>query len=148
MSQDVLLQGKCKWAKLFKPESYQNGPPKYSIQLYLDSANKAVFEGLKLKNHIKADEQGEYVQLRRDHNPKIWDGKIIKGAEGGPPKVIDADGNPWDTSVLVGNGSVVSVILNVYDSKMGRGSRLSRVRVDTLVPYTPSSDVNSEAMPF
>lgn len=148
MAKDVLLSGKAKWCKLFKPESYQNGPPKYSMVLYFDKGSRQLFDELKLRNHIKADDEGEYVTLRREHDPKVYNGKIIPGAEGGPPKVVDAEGNAWDSSVLVGNGSRVSVVLNVYDTRMGPGSRIARVRIDEHIPYNPEPLTADGAVPF
>src|SRR5690348_2378808 len=103
MAKEVALSGKLFWAQhLFKPESYKGGPPKYSCLLYLDEASKAFWPSLNLKNKIKEDENGSGVTLRREHDPKIFDGKVIKGAEGGPPKIIDADGNPWNPDVHIG----------------------------------------------
>lgn len=146
MARDVALSGKIFWAnKLFQAESYKGGPAKYSVVLYLDPASKAFWPSLKLSNKVREDENGECVTLRREHDPKVFDGKIIKGAEGGPPKVVDANGELWDPQVLIGNGSKATLILNVYDTKVGPGSRISRVRIDELVEYKPDQQ---EELPF
>ena len=147
MAREVLLTGKIKWAKLFKPESYLGGPSKYSLVLYLDPESKAVFQDLKLRNHLKSDEEGYFVTLRREHDPKVFNGKIIPGAEGGPPKVVDKDNQPWPEGTLIGNGSKVSVVLSLFMSRMGAGSRIARVRVEDLVEYNPDTGSN-EALPF
>jgi hypothetical protein len=55
---------------------------------------------------------------------------------GGLPVVVDADGKPFTN--LIGNGSTVSVIVEVYPTTMGPGTRLNKIRVDTLVEYTKS----------
>lgn len=142
-TKEVLLSGKVKWAKLFKPESYQSGPPKYSVVLYLDPPSRIVFDGLKLKNHVKSDADGEYITLRREHNPKVFDGRVI--ADGGPPEIVDTDGNAWDENKLIGNGSEVTMKIAVYDTKMGPGSRIVKIRVENLIEYHPDT---SGAVPF
>lgn len=145
-TKEVTLTGVSKWShKLFQPESYNQGPARYSTRLYLDAANKAIFQSLRLKNKIKEDEDGEYVTLRRDHDPKEFKGKVIY--KGGPPKIYDAEGNRWPEDTMIGNGSVLSVKLSVYNTKMGPASRVEKVRVDELVEYN-KPDVDEDAVPF
>lgn len=55
----------------------------------------------------------------------------------GPPKVVDADGNPWDEEVLIGNGSDITVKLDVWIGNKAKKVRWEAVRVDNLVPYEP-----------
>lgn len=54
----------------------------------------------------------------------------------GPPKVVDADGNEWDPEVLIGNGSDITVKLNVWIGTKAKKVRWDGIRVDTLVEYT------------
>jgi len=85
---------------------------------------------------IKKNEQGVYVQLKRYHNPPLdKDGAPI--AEFGyAPKVVDADGNPWDEDVNIGNGSECEVAFDVW----GKGwTKLRAIKVNNLVEYTPDS---------
>lgn len=148
-SRDVVLTGRGKWFQhLFTPESYQQGPPRYHFVFYPDKSSAVLFKELKLRNGVKADADGEYVNLRRDHNPKVWNGAIIKGAEGGPPSVVDAEGTAWDKDKLIGNMSSVSVMLNVYDTKMGPGSRIMKVKITDLIEYNPPVMAEGEALPF
>jgi len=61
----------------------------------------------------------------------------------GPPKVVDADGNPWDEEVLIGNGSEITVKLDVWIGNKAKKVRWEAVRVDELVPYEPQDDQES-----
>jgi hypothetical protein len=62
---------------------------------------------------------------------------------GGEPKVVHADGTPWNvtTDKYIGNGSEVEVTISVYDTKRKGivGTRLDQVKVLNLVPYEGSS---------
>ena len=63
---------------------------------------------------------------------------------GGAPKVVKADGSEWDFDEdgPIGNGSVVEVILSVYDTsrKSIVGTRLDKVKVLEHVKYEPDED--------
>lgn len=148
----VTLTGTVKWAhKLFTPDdTFDAEHPKYSIQLFMDDTSKEIFRNLKLKNEFKNDGDGEFVTLRRDHTPKEFDGKIIY--KGGPPKVLDADGIEWPDGTAIGNGSTATVWLEAYNlGKRFPGSRITKVRIDELIPYNPDAEpqaVPKEAVPF
>lgn len=142
---EVNLSGTVEYAKVFRPDSYLDGPPRYSLNLFLDDSSWALYEGLKLKNKVRENDQGRYVKFSRDHNPKEWEGKVI--FKGGPPEVVKADGSEWDGK-LIGNGSKVTVKLSIYKSKMGPGSRIVKVRVDELVEYNPDGPEVQTAVPF
>lgn len=58
----------------------------------------------------------------------------------GAPKVVDAEGNPWDEEVLIGNGSDITVKLDVWIGTKAKKVRWEGVRVDNLVPYEPQDD--------
>ena len=135
----VYLQGKCKWARLQTPDDWGN----WKLNLYLTPESKKTFEELKVKNHLKRDDDGDFVAIKRPQS------KIIKGRLTGmsPPVVLDKDGGP--TTELIGNGSDVTVKCDYYSYKTPQGEtgnaiRLSSVRIDTLVPYTPSKDYTPE----
>jgi len=53
----------------------------------------------------------------------------------GPPKVIDSDGGTWDEETLIGNGSDITVKLNVWIGNKAKKIRWEAVRVDELVEY-------------
>lgn len=136
----VYLQGKAKWARLTTPDQWGN----WKMNLYLTSESKETFKGLGVKNILKRDEDGDYIQLRRP-TQKVLNGKVIGYA---PPTVVDKDGAPAE-AVAVGNGSDVTVKLDYYSYKSpqgdpGKAIRLAGVRVDNLVPYNPDKDYTPE----
>lgn len=119
------FSGTCKWAKVYKPD--MKFEPQYTIDLYMDdeSWDSYADSGLRLKK--KEDEDGEYVGFRRKVAGPEWKPDM------GPPTVIDAKGNEFKE--LIGNGSKVTIKVDVYDTKMGKGHRLETVRVDEHVKY-------------
>lgn len=135
----VYLQGKAKWARLQTPDPWGN----WKITLYLtpDSYNQmSALKNEGVKNIIKKDEDGYHVTLRRPVNKEMR-GKLQGFA---PPEVINPDGTPL-RDVLIGNGSDVTVKLEVYSHKTPSGgyakaARLQGVRVDNLVPFELSRD--------
>jgi hypothetical protein len=70
---------------------------------------------------------------------------------GGAPKVTKADGTAWDFDEdgAIGNGSVVEVLLNVYDTsrKSIVGTRLEKVKVLEHVKYEPDEDEDDAPAP-
>lgn len=123
--------GKCKWAKTHVLDEKYN---KWKIVLYPDAVSLKKIEELKergLKNTIKKDDDGYHINISRPPSTKR------KGREVplGPPEVINKDGTA--TSELIGNGSDVTVKVEVYAFKQfpGVAARLAAIRVDNLVPY-------------
>lgn len=139
----VYLQGKAKWARLAQPDPWGN----WKITLYLtpDSYNKMnelKMEGV--KNTIRKDEDGYHVVLRRPQQ-KMMKGKVIGLA---PPEVINPDQTPL-RDMLIGNGSDVTVKLEVYEHGTPSGgkakaARLMGVRVDNLVPFVVTRDFEED----
>ena len=66
----------------------------------------------------------------------------------GAPIVVKADGSPWDYDEdgPIGNGSLVEVILSVYDTsrKSIVGTRLDKVKVLEHKEYNPDEDEEEE----
>lgn len=138
MSKFHYFTGPCKWAKVYDPDEY-NGERKWKIDVFLNKNEiKSLKEsGLKLK--VKEDEEGlKFVTFSR---PVV---KEIKGemVDFDPPKVLDKDHNP--ITDLIGNGSLVTAKVLVYNSAMGPGHRLEAVRVDNLVSYDPDAQQQGE----
>lgn len=122
------FSGKCKWAKLAKPDAkYSN----FGIDVYLDAKSWDAFKKSDLQLKVKKDDDGSYVSFKRPVS------KLIKGelVEFGPVETLDAEGDALPDGTLVGNGSDVTCKVVVYDSMKGKGHRLEAVRVDTLVEY-------------
>lgn len=128
------FSGKCKWAKVFKPDERYN---KFSIDVALTGKQLEEFNKLGLRGKPKIDEEGNHwVTFRRDPASQVY--KSGERVPAGPPSVSDPDGNSF--SGIIGNGSDVTVKIQVYswENKQygkGMGSRLEAVRVDNLVEY-------------
>lgn len=127
----IVLSGIAKWAKVHQPDTKFG--KKYTIDLYLDNASWDVFKKSGSRLTVRQDEEGSFIKLSRNH-----DG-TAKGepVEYGPPAVFENDGKT-KTSVNIGNGSEVTCRVEVYDSKYGKGTRLSAVKIDKLVEYEPT----------
>jgi hypothetical protein len=93
---------------------------------------------------MKKDDDGYYIQFSREPS-KLMRGKVVAFAA---PKVVDKDGVPIDGS-RVGNGSDVTVRLEVYQHGTPNGgkakaARFDSIRIDNLVPYQPDRDLGSQ----
>ena len=140
----VYLSGVAKWAKVHDPDTKFDPEGSYSLDLFLDDASQAVYDtvGLQLK---KREEDGEYFYSfkRRHAGQKFGEDHVF-----GPPAVFGEDGRTRFTG-KIGNGSVVTVKLEVYDSRKGRAHRLDSVRVDELVPYDGETTISpDDTIPF
>lgn len=114
----------------------------YTIDVLLEKAelDKLTKSGSKLKPRIT--DEGISIKFKRKHIHPVE-------ALGGPPKVADKDNEPWDTSVYIGNGSKVEVWFEVYDTKMGKGTRLEGVKVLELEEYeTEEGGETKTKLPF
>lgn len=132
------FKGKGKWMKIFVPDS-TFGDPQYRMQLYLTPEGVIEFKKLGVKNKVNTDEDGSYVNLKRDVS-KIMRGQTVSFS---PPIVVDKEGNPFKEG-SIGNGSDLTVTVEhyAYNPKTGGGPahaiRLHTVQVDNLVPYQPN----------
>lgn len=120
------FQGTIKWAKVHTPDPKFGN---YEVNLYPDKPSWAAFKRSGLELKIREDDDGKFITLRRP------DKKLIKNEikEFGPPKVMTADLEKFDGNI--GNGSKVTVKVNVYDTQKGKGHRLEAIRIDELVEY-------------
>lgn len=138
----VVLKGFANWAKIFEQNrdltgfdnSLADKGGQCSIDLDLDANNLAKLRqvGYKHGGDPSPDNAGHFrVRLKRKWQEQYG---------GGAPKVFKEDGNVWDfnTDGEVGNGSVVSVIFQVYDTNYKGivGSRLEEVKVEEHKAYT------------
>jgi hypothetical protein len=141
----ILLAGKCKWAKLYKPESeYDKSKASWRVDLYPDESSWNLFDssGLQLKKKQDKD-GGKFIQLRRPTKKLIKD-KIV---EMSPPVVINSKLEPF--SDPIGNGSTVTCKVIVYDTSKGKGHTLESVRIDSLVEYDMDvTEVPEDVVPF
>lgn len=139
-SEYLTFSGKCKWAqKLVHPDMKFK---KWGVQLYLDTLSldkfKQTVEKYGLKNHLKKDDEGYFVNFSRP-TEKIIRGKNIAFA---PPRIVYND-QPFIGTI--GNGSDVTLIVELYSykdpyGKPGYAIRLESVRVDNLIEYNAQRD--------
>jgi hypothetical protein len=124
------FSGTCKWAKVHNPvEAFdKNKPKEYTIDLYMNEDNLNTFMESESQLRVKDGEEGKHVVFRC---PSV---KLINGKETVfKPEVFDENGVATD--VDIGNGSAVTVTVDVFDTRMGKGTRLTKVEIDRLVPY-------------
>jgi hypothetical protein len=135
----VYLNGKSKFAHLVQPDHMYN---KWQILLYPDDASLKKIKELQsegIKNKLKKDEDGYNMTFSR---PTFRDNKKLGTTTPmAPPLILEKDGSPWERTTLVGNGSDVTIGLEVYEhqqpgtAKKAKAARLMSVRVENLVPY-------------
>jgi hypothetical protein len=139
----VLLTGKGKYVRVRNLDKFG----KWSLMLYLDKPSLSTWADLKkegIMNHLKRDEDGEFVRLTRP--PK----KTFRGVDTplAPPEVIDNTGKA--VTELIGNGSDLTVKITVYyfnrqfDNTAGAAIRMEAVQVNELVPYITSASGTDE----
>lgn len=128
------FSGESLWAKLYKDNLDEwEGEKSAQIGVVMNEANLEAFKASGSRLTIRHDDRGRsYVQFKRPFiHPKYPE-------YGGLPEVIGPDDSPF--SELIGNGSKVTVRVTVYDAgKVGKGTRLEKVRVDELVVYEGGS---------
>ncbi len=138
----VYLQGKCKWAKLISPNDYQ----KWVITLYpnpesLEKVRELQAEGM--KNILKKDEDGYNITFNRPLE-KIYASGRRTGFD--PPAILWKDSKPMKDPPQIGNGSDVTIKLEVYShgipnsQRKAKAARLLTVKIDNLVPYVRDSE--------
>jgi hypothetical protein len=142
-SEFIDVQGKVSWLHAVGFNRFD----KWSVTLHPDTRSLEVIRDLQaqgIKNQMKKDDDGYYIQFSREPS-KLMRGKVVAFAA---PKVVDKDGVPIDGS-RVGNGSDVTVRLEVYQHGTPNGgkakaARFDSIRIDNLVPYQPDRDLGSQ----
>jgi hypothetical protein len=130
----VYIQGKASWFRAKQPNQWN----KYSVQIHPNAEGLEKIRELQsrgLKNTIKKDDDGYFVNFTRPVSKEYKTGKIQTFA---PPTVTDKDGNIFEGQV--GNGSDVTLKLEVYEHATPAGGRAvaarwASARIDTLVPF-------------
>lgn len=142
----VKLSGLAYWSKVFAENrdltGFENALAdvggQTSIDVDLDKDNLALL--VKSRSMKKGTPSKENEGLTKVKFTRRWEDKIA----GGPPVVVKADGQPWDYDVdgVIGNGSLVEVVLSVYDTsrKSIVGTRLEKIRVVEHKAYDPDAE--------
>jgi len=153
------FEGTCEYAKVFERNRDLGSDEtdagrviaarggRYKINFYPDDmeAVKEWFKQARVSlspmghDRIKLDDGKEYIVPHRDHNPHVLKDGTVLESTAGAPRVLDADNEPWDTEVDIGNGSRVSVALEVWplNTKKQRNLRLKAVKVLEHVEFQP-----------
>lgn len=145
----ITLSGQSQFAKLYQVDAKYR--PKYSIGLIPDQASRNVMKENNLGLEEKEYDGVKFYDFKRyiDKNPDYKDS--IGNLCGNAPKVVDKDKKPF--AGIIGNGSVVTIKLDVYDTKYeNKGHRLVAVLVNELVEYIPQDnsgvDETEDIVPF
>ena len=141
----VYFKGKGSWFQhLFQlDEEYS----KWHVTLHFTPESLEEFRALKLKTHLKKDDDGYFSKLSRPSRKVLRSGKEIVFT---PPKIFDKDGMPMINGSLIGNGSDITVKCELYQYTAPGGKekanaiRLESVRIDNLIPYEPKKDYTKE----
>lgn len=144
-----VLEGDLHWAKVTESrrdmEGYQGAYKEcdgaYTVDLHVSSDEKQEFEKLgtsKRFNYVPETDKWR-IRLVRKHDDR-------RPEWGGPPQISLPDGHdPEDT--LIANGSKGRIAVSVYDTKMGKGTRMERIEVTDLQVYEPPED-SRDNIPF
>lgn len=151
MASIVKLKGTFKWARVREPDpDYDN----FKIDIFPDADNLKVYKDSGAQLKIREADEGVYITVRRKNNELDYRETPPKVVEAGPPEVFLLDKQSgeykkWKDG-LIGNGSTGTVVFEVFDTRNGKGSRLLRVFVDSLVEYTPQPKVSPDTtdLPF
>ncbi len=152
---NVDFVGTAKFAKVFKSnrdmgENLQDGDQKnkivseqghyvLTVEITPETKAKMIADGVPNKGMVgqlfKQDDQGNLsYKCKRPHfNPRLNKGE---GEIMGAPVVMDPASDPWDESIVIGNGSKVKIRLDVWDGKI---VTLQAVRILELQEYTPDT---------
>ena len=134
--------GKVKWAKVSgTPENevfeYKgkkiSKPAAWSLNLYMDEKSTQAFNKSGSQLKVREDDDGEFVEFRRPLMGKDKEGNDIKRD---PPRILNSDGEVIET--LIGNGSEVTVSVEIFPTRMGNSTRLEAIRIENLVEYNPN----------
>lgn len=141
----VYLSGIGFWMhRLFEPDEYL-GIKKWSMRLYPDPKSQQTLKAEGIQLRLNQDDEGKFITLKRPVLKK-WKLRAGENPEFDPPIVRTSEGKEWDMDMpSLGNGSKVTVKLEVYPTVKGKGTRLCEVRVDELVEYVPPDAVEAEA---
>lgn len=147
MTDTVVLQGKGSWIRYNKPDERYS---KWSLVLHPTAQSLDVIKELQstrdgisgIKNVLGKDEDGYYMTFSRP-TTKVIQGQLKPFF---PPVVVNADGSPFGTDKAIGNGSDITIELEVYTHKTPGGGkakacRWSKMRVDNFIPFERNRDM-------
>lgn len=151
----IKFKGRCAYAMFYKPDEFME-KVFWKVSFYPDKGelDRMKHAGIKQAKNVKNDDgtrsgvEGDYVVLKRE-TTKGFKGEV---KEFNPPWLRDKDGaylvhyqddgERVGEPILVGNGSVVEVEVEVYDAPpYGKGCRLRGMKLIDLIEYVPPEEV-------
>jgi hypothetical protein len=142
-TRSVVVVGKGYWMKVFEGnrdltgfnDALKDSGGQCVMDIDLTPSEVEKLKKAKFMSEGKPSPEGN--GLIRMRLKRKWTEKFA----GGAPEVLRSDGNPWEyeTDGVIGNGSIVAAVVDVYDTKASKsgiyGSRLSKVKVLEHVEY-------------
>lgn len=136
------VEGILNWAKIFefnkdKNEDFHGAGGAYTVDVILDKAELDTVTKSGSRTKPKITDDGIAIRFRRKHIHPAGIEEL-----GGAPRVVIGESNPeaFPENTLVGNGTRAKVFFTVYETKMGKGTRLEAVQVLDLVEYESEGD--------
>lgn len=128
----IELHGILEWAKLFEGnrdngeyDTETDGATTVDVIMDDDVFKMMKDAGVRKQGKVDPEGRGTRVKFKRP-----WKDQFDRAWAAGPPKVYGPSGAEWTPDDgLIGNGSIGVVYVDVYDTKMGKGARLSGVQV-------------------
>lgn len=133
-----VIRGKSSWCKIIgkAPPGFDNGPPEWSLDLYLDDENtkKLLSTGVD-KFYLRKNKESGAAFVRFVRKAQRSD-----GTDSNPIRVVDHNNNEWDNK-LIGNDSTLNVCYAINEVKSKGTKRLKPVIISVQVwdhvKYTP-----------
>lgn len=125
----IWISGPAKWFHIYPATMDTKFGKVYSLDLYLDNVAMNTLKEAGWRGKTKVDELGTFAKFSRKHEQQFNSGLETLG----PPKVVDTNGADFDKPL--GNGTTVNVLLELYDSRYGKGSRIREVVIKDYVEY-------------
>ena len=146
----IELHGILEWAKLFEGnrdngeyDVETDGATTVDIIMEDDVFKMMKDEGVRKQGKADPEGRGTRVKFKRP-----WKDKFDRDWAAGPPKVYAPDGSEWTMdNGLIGNGSIGVVYVDVYDTKVGKGARLSGVQGIDHVTFDSGGDGGAPSGP-
>lgn len=130
----IWISGPAKWFHIYPETMDTKFGKNYSLDVYLDNVAMNTLKEAGWRGKIKQDELGQHAKFSRKHEQQFSSGLETLG----PPKVVDTNGAEFKKPL--GAGTTVNVLLELYDSRYGKGSRVREVVIKDYVEYVKKSE--------
>ncbi len=117
---------------LFVTETHL-GKTYYQVAFFPDDKDLVKESGTQLQFDKKTK---SFIKPKREVEKMFGKERVVFG----PPLVVDKDGKALDDDVRIGNGTKAEITVAIFDTGMGKGTRLESVRILELVPYERAAD--------